>query len=116
MKISVIIPTYNEKESLGDCIESLGTQTFKDFEIIVVDDGSTDGTVQVLENLASSLPNFKFVRELHKGPGAARNLGAKHANGNILVLVDADMTFDKNFLETLVHPIEKGEVKGVFNM
>ena len=54
--ISVIIPTYNEEKVLSDCIESLGFQTYTDFEIIIVDDGSTDGTLEILKNLEKSLP------------------------------------------------------------
>lgn len=114
-KISVIIPTYNEKTSLEECIESLGVQSYSDFEIIVVDDGSTDGTLKILENLAKALPNFKYVRQPHRGAGAARNLGAKQAKGEILVFVDADMTFEENFLESLVHPIISKESKGTFS-
>lgn len=113
--ISVIIPTYNEEKVLSDCIESLGFQTLTDFEIIVVDDGSTDGTLEILKNLEKLLPSFKFFQENHKGAGAARNLGAGHAKGEILVFVDADMTFDKNFLEKLTEPIRKSLVKGTFS-
>lgn len=115
MKISVIIPTYNEKDVLEKCIESLGFESHPEFEIIVVDDGSTDGTFQILKNLKSSLHGFKFVKQNHKGTGAARNLGAKFTNGKILVFVDADMTFDKYFLAKLVGPIERGKVKGTFS-
>lgn len=113
--ISVIIPTYNEKDVLEGCIESLGAQTKRDFEIIVVDDGSTDGTVEILENLSKTLPNFKFVKQMHKGAGAARNNGARDAKGSILVFVDADMTFDPDFLKNIVEPIEKAKAKGTFS-
>lgn len=115
MKLSVIIPTYDEESVLENCIESLGAQTHPDFEVIVVDDGSNDGTSDILENLEKTLPNFKFVKQAHKGPGAARNLGAKNAKGEILVFVDADMTFDKFFLESLVSPIEHTNAKGTFS-
>lgn len=114
-KISVIIPTYNEVGVLEECIESLGFQTEQNFEIIVVDDGSTDGTGEILQNLKSSLPNFNFVGQKHLGAGASRNLGAKDAKGSILVFVDADMTFDKDFLSKLVEPIENENAKGTFS-
>ena len=113
--ISIIVPTYNEKGVLEDCIESLGEQTLNDFEIIVIDDGSKDGTLEILKNLKRSLPNFKFAKQNHKGAGAARNLGASLAKGQILVFVDADMTFDKDFLKYLTGPIENGETKGTFS-
>jgi len=115
MKLSVVIPTYNEKIELEECIESLGAQTYPDFEIIVVDDGSTDGTSTILKNLKISLPNFTYYDEKHGGAGMARNLGAKHAKGHILVFVDADMTFDKKFLEKLTDPINKKLVLGTFS-
>ena len=113
--ISVIIPTYNEKTVLKECIESLSAQSLNDFEIVIVDDGSLDGTLEILKNLKKSLPNFKFERQGHLGPGSARNLGAKRAKGNILVFVDADMTFDKEFLKNLTDPIIKGTEKGTFS-
>src|SRR4030042_2819673 len=115
MKLSIIIPTYNGKGVLENCIESLGDQSYKDFEIIVVDDGSTDGTLEILGNLKKSLSNFEFTKQNHKGPGAARNLGASAAKGEILVFVDADMTFDVNFLERLTGPIIEGKTKGTFS-
>jgi len=115
MKISVIIPTYNEKEVLEDCIESLGGQKYKDFEIIVIDDGSSDGTLKILENFQKELQDFSFLKQKHKGAGAARNLGVKKAKGEILVFVDADMTFDSLFLEKLSEPIRKGTSKGTFS-
>ena len=90
MKISVIIPTYNEESVILDCLRSLASQSLKDFEIIVVDDGSTDTTVEKLEDVM-------VLHQNHLGAGAARNLGAKQAKGDILVFVDADMTFDRNF-------------------
>lgn len=108
--ISIIIPTYNEEYVILDCLNSLSKQSFKDFEIIVVDDGSTDGILQKLQN--SKNPKLKILKQEHKGAGAGRNLGAKIAKGEILVFVDADMTFDKNFLKMLVKPILAGRSKG----
>lgn len=115
MKISVIIPTYNEKSVLSDCIQSLGGQTITNFEIIVVDDGSTDGTTVILENLKKTLPDFSYYIQNHKGAGAARNYGASKSSGQILVFVDADMTFDKDFIKSLVYPIINKTSKGTFS-
>ena len=115
MKVSVIIPTYNEAEDLTKCIESLGCQTESDFEIIVVDDGSTDDTLELLKNLKNSLQKFYFLTQKHRGAGAARNYGSKMANGKVLVFVDADMTFDEKFIENLTAPIIKLGIKGTFS-
>ena len=104
--ISIIIPTYNEKKSLEECIESLRKQSVSDFEIVVIDDGSTDDTLEILKKFKKTISNFKFAKQNHKGAGAARNFGEKFAKGKILVFVDADMTFDRDFLKNLVAPIE----------
>lgn len=115
MKLSVIIPTYNEGENIINCLESLGDQTYPDFEIIVIDDSSTDSTLTRLNNLKKIVSEFTLLNQDHKGPGAARNLGAKHAKGKVLVFVDADMTFDKNFLKEISDPIINGKSKGTFS-
>lgn len=115
MKVSVIIPTFNEEDVILDCIESLGEQTFQEFEIIIIDDGSTDNTGELISNLQKKIKEIKFLKQKHKGPGAARNLGAKRAKGEILVFVDSDMTFDKNFIKNLISYIKSGKAKGTFS-
>ena len=116
MKVSVIIPVFNEEDVIIECLESLGKQTYKDFEVIVIDDESTDNTVQNIKKSFTFYPlPFTLLHKKHLGPGAARNLGAKHAKGEILVFVDADMTFDPDFIDKLVEPIIKGETKGTFS-
>lgn len=109
-KLSVIIPTFNEEGTIAACISSLRTQNYLDFEIIAVDDGSKDKTLGILKG-----SGVKVLSQKHRGPGAARNLGAKHATGEILIFIDADMTFDKNFLRNLVKPIIAGKTKGTFS-
>lgn len=113
MKVSVIIPFYNEEKYLKNCLESLSRQSFKDFEVIVVDDGSKEKLE--IKNKQLKFDNFKFLSQSHQGPGVARNLGAKRAKGEILIFVDSDMTFDKDFLKDLIRPIIKGRVKGTFS-
>jgi len=108
MKISVIIPTYNEEDVILDCLNSLSKQSLQDFEVIVIDDGSTDRTVE-------KIIDVKVLRQNHLGAGAARNLGAKQAMGDILVFVDSDMTFDRNFLKMLVKPIFAKKSRGTFS-
>lgn len=112
MKLSVIIPVYNEEKVIADCLESLGNQTYDDFEIIIVDDGSTDSTLQILKNIKEIYKDLIILKQKHKGPAMARNKGSKEAHGKILVFVDADMTFEKDFLEKLTKPIREGESRG----
>jgi glycosyltransferase involved in cell wall biosynthesis len=114
MKISVIISIYNEEDVVRRCLGSLDTQEYEDFEVIVVDDGSTDDTKKIIKNFKGKY-RLRMYSQKHKGPGAARNLGAKHAKGEILVFVDADMTFDKDFLAKLIKPIREGKAKGTFS-
>ncbi len=110
MKISVIIPTYNEEKDVENCILSLMSQSSKPEEIIFIDDGSTDKTRDIIKKYPVIL-----LTQKHLGPGPARNLGASIAKGDMLVFVDADMTFDKDFLRNLTKNIREGKSKGVFN-
>jgi glycosyltransferase involved in cell wall biosynthesis len=104
-KVSIIIPTYNEEKEIKECINSLKNQNFKNFEIIVVDDGSKDNTLKILKNIKG----LKILKGEHRGPGFSRNSGAKKAIGNFLVFIDADMTFDKNYLKNLIKPLLKNK-------
>lgn len=110
MKVSIIIPVFNEEKVIGDCLTSLQEQTYKDIEIIVIDDGSKDKTRESVGNFP-----VKLVEQSHLGPGVARNHGVKEAKGEILVFVDADMTFDKKFIELLTKPIRGGQTIGTFS-
>lgn len=99
--LSIIIPSYNEEKDIGSAINSLLSQSYKNMEIIIVDDGSTDNTIKI----AYSFNNVKVFKQNHQGPGKARNLGAKKAKGEILIFVDADMTFRGDYLHNLLKPI-----------
>ena len=87
-KISVIIPAYNARKFIGEAIESVLNQTFPAHEIIVVDDGSTDGTEEFVKNLFKD--KVRLIQQENKGMGAARNAGIQVATGNIFQFLDAD--------------------------
>jgi glycosyltransferase involved in cell wall biosynthesis len=108
MKISVIIPTYNEEKDIEGCLKSLKSQSIKDIEIILVDDGSTDNTIEI-----SKKYGITILKQNHQGPGAARNLGAKNSTGDILIFIDADMAFDKEYLKNLTKPILEDKTKKI---
>ncbi len=114
MKISVVIPTYNEAHVLKLCLDSLLAQDAL-FEIIVVDDGSTDGTIDFLRTYQINHKQIFVIEQKHKGAGSARNLGVKQSTGDILVFVDADMTFEPNFVSNLVKPIVNKKAIGTFS-
>ncbi len=106
--ISVIIPVYNEENYIGKCLGSLFKQTFSNFEVIVIDDGSTDRTHEIVRKFK----RVNLINGEHKGPGFSRNLGAKQARGEILVFVDADMIFDKNYIKNLTAPLKERGITG----
>lgn len=109
--VSVIIPTYNEQAVIAACIDSLRQQSYKPLEIIVVDDGSKDRTQKIVKKMKG----IHLLIQDHLGPGAARNKGAKKAKGEILVFIDADMTFDTRFIQRLSKPIRDGKAIGTFS-
>jgi glycosyltransferase involved in cell wall biosynthesis len=113
--VSVIIPTYNEEHGIIKCIDSMMEQSCKDLELLIVDDGSKDQTPLLLDELQKRFPQIKLLNQKHQGPGKARNLAAKEAKGEILVFMDADMTFDKDFVKDLIAPIIDGKAKGTFS-
>jgi glycosyltransferase involved in cell wall biosynthesis len=95
-RVSVIIPTYNHAQYIGRAINSILGQTFKDFEIIVVDDGSTDST----KDIVSSYPNpVKYLRQDNRGPSTARNAGITASRGEFVAFLDSDDYFMKRNLE-----------------
>jgi len=114
-RISVILPVYNEEKYIEKCLDTLFVQTKRPLEIIVVDD-STDDTWRILSSYKPSDKKIAYhiFRTEHKGPAPARNLGAKKAKGDILVFVDADMKFHRDYLKYLVAPIEKGRAIATF--
>ncbi len=92
---SVIIPCYNVEDSILQTLECLKNQTFKNFEVILINDGSIDNTLDILENFYLD-QDKKIVNQLNKGLGAARNAGIKESNGEFIALLDADdLWFDE---------------------
>ncbi|MES2699616.1 MAG: glycosyltransferase family A protein [Pseudomonadota bacterium] len=96
-KFSVIIPSYNRKRYLSECLDSVFTQSYPPFEVIVVDDGSTDGTVEIL---SADTRQLTLIRQQNAGPGAARNRGASIATGDYLAFLDSDDLWFSWTLET----------------
>lgn len=100
--VSFIIPVYNAENFLFECINSIFAQTYKDFEIIMVDDGSSDNSVQIIKNLQLNHKQIKLIESKHTGPGNARNIGAKNAIGQYIMFVDADdYLLNPNMLENI---------------
>lgn len=103
---SVIIATYNRKDILFKTIRSVLDQSFRDFELVVVDDGSTDGTSAFLTEKLSGEARFRLLVQENKERGAARNFGIRNAKGSYLVFMDSDDRIDADHLEVLHKHIE----------
>ncbi len=106
-KVSVIIPVYNRSEYIYDCMDSLFRQTYENFEVIIVDDGSTDGTVEICKKFAENDSRIKFFSQSHGGVSAARNLALLHATGEYVFFLDSDDMIYPLIFETLVNGMEK---------
>jgi CDP-glycerol glycerophosphotransferase len=100
-QISVVVPFYDIEDLLGDCLQSIATQTFADLEVIMVDDGSTDGSAAVAQRMVAADPRFKLIRVPNGGPGYARNRGVEQASGEFLAFVDADDMLPSHAFEKL---------------
>lgn len=105
---SVIIPVYNVETTITECVNSVLSQTFEDLEIILVDDGSTDGSPKICDNLAEKDSRIKVVHKENGGLSSARNTGMKAIKGDYFLFLDSDdyWTYD-SFLSDLVEIIEK---------
>lgn len=98
-KISIVIPLYNGLPYVGQCLESLDAQTVQDFEVIIVDDGSDDGSYEYTQHYAEGRGNVTVLRQDHQYAGAARNRGMGHAGGDYILFLDADDYFEPDLLE-----------------
>lgn len=101
IKVSVIIPVYNAEKYLEECLKSVISQSLKEIEVICVDDGSTDASPGILSMYMEKDNRIKLIKGGHKGGGAARNTGMKHAKGEYLSFLDADDYMDGQMLEKL---------------
>lgn len=104
-KISVIIPVYNVAEVLDRCLDSVLNQTYKNLEILLVDDGSTDSSGQLCDRYAENDARVRVIHKINQGLGMARNTGLKYAGGDYISFVDSDDYLEKTAYEQLVRYI-----------
>lgn len=108
--VSVVIPCYNDKNYIQETIKCVLSQSYQNFEIIIVDDGSDDATKQVLHTLTNN--RIKVITQTNSGPSAARNRGFNTASGSYILTIDADDTVEETFLEKAVAILNKNSVLG----
>lgn len=101
-RLSVIIPIYEVEPYLAACLESVAAQTWRDFEAVMIDDGSRDGSVRIAEHFAERDVRFRLIRQDNAGLGAARNTGVRHATGEFLMFLDSDDLLPAYALEYLL--------------
>lgn len=106
-KISIIVTTYNCEKYINDCLVSIINQTYKNLEIIVVDDGSTDDTKNILDKIKKTDNRIKVIYKDNGGVSSARNTGLKEANGDFITFVDGDDTLETDMYEQLLQYNEK---------
>lgn len=97
--VSIITPCYNGEKYIAETIESVLNQTYPDWEMIIVDDGSQDKSAEIVERYQKKDSRIKFLQQTNAGSAAARNNGIRHANGRYIALLDADDIWKPNFLE-----------------
>lgn len=101
-KLSVIVPAYNTAEYIEECVESIISGTYRDLEVLLVDDGSTDGTGPLCDHLAEKYSSIRVFHTNNRGLSEARNLGIEHATGQYIGFVDSDDEVAPNMFETMV--------------
>ena len=105
-RLSVVVPFYNVEDYIGDCLDSLVRQTFGDFEVILVDDGSRDGSAVVAKSYCDRDSRFRLVAQENQGLGPARNTGVRHAEGEFLAFVDSDDLVSRHAYEIMVRSLD----------
>ena len=108
--VSIIIPIYNASSSIERCLKSILNQTYKKLEILCVDDGSLDDSIDIIEKLKKNDDRIKIIKKTNGGVSSARNAGLDYAVGKYVQFVDSDDAIEPSMVETLVYNMEKNEV------
>lgn len=107
VKISVIVPVYNVEKELPRCIKSLLTQTYSNFELLLINDGSSDGSPEIMERYAEKDPRIRTLHKKNGGVSSARNRGLEQAKGEYVCFVDADDVVASCYLECFAGQYKK---------
>lgn len=99
--VSIVIPIYNQEKYISDCFDSILKQTYKNYEVIIINDGSTDKSKEICLRYSKKYKNFRYYEQKNSGVSVARNLGIKYSYGEWIMFVDPDDLLDKNILSKL---------------
>ena len=108
--VSIIIPVYNSKPHLKECIYSVLEQSYKEFEILLIDDGSTDGSGEVCDELARKHNKIRVFHNANKGVSFSRNYGIEKSAGEYLLFIDSDDYIDSEFVKKLISPFPQADI------
>lgn len=106
-KVSVIIPVYNGEKTLKQCLDSVLNQTYKNYEVIVVDNNSTDKTKEIIKELQKKNNNVRYLFEPKRGRGVVRYKGEINAKGDIILMTDSDCIVPKNWIKEMIKSLKK---------
>ncbi len=109
MKVSVIIPVYNREKVVGECIDSVLAQICQDFEIVLIDDGSSDNSVQVCEEYAKKDSRIRLLKAEHGGVSAARNMGLENSSGEYVFFIDSDDVIHPRVIGVLLDALQNSD-------
>ena len=110
MKYSIIVPAYNTEKYIDKCLKSIFSNTYKNFEVIIVNDGSTDKTEDIINKYIKKYDNIIYIKQKNMGLSLARNNGVKKATGDYLLFIDSDDYVEKNLLENINKDIDDLDV------
>lgn len=109
-KVSIIIPIYNREKFLNICLDSVLNQSYKNLEIILVNDGSTDDSEKICLNYKKKDKRIKYIKQKNKGVSEARNVALNASNGNFISFIDSDDYVDKDYIKKLVNVLVDNDV------
>ena len=109
-KVSIIVPIYNVEKYICECVQSLISQSYKNIEIILVDDSSPDSCGKICDEFAEKDSRITVIHKPNGGAASARNVGIDHATGDYICFVDSDDTVETNYVKTLIDALGDGDM------
>lgn len=114
LKVSIIVPVYNVEQYLRECLDSLVNQTYKNIEIICIDDGSTDSSGQILDEYDKQYDSIRVIHKSNRGLSSARNYGIRAAKGDLIAFVDSDDYIELDTIESAVKTFELNDKQDLY--
>lgn len=111
---SIIIPVYNAERTLEKCLNSIKTQTFLNYEVILIDDGSYDSSLSICKQFEKRDQRYRIFHQSNSGPSVARNVGLNEASGEWICFIDSDDTIERDYLQEIFNAIQQYEADVVF--